>query len=67
VRSSAFTGLKPAVLTAVNGKYRLDGAGGGVLSRLNVPVWDTGGRGCIPRATLDLNLTGTPAAIWTKP
>ena len=61
------TGLKPAALTAVNGKYRLDGPRGSLPGRLNVPVWDTGGRGCIPRATLDLNLIGTPSAIWTKP
>jgi hypothetical protein len=34
-------GMKPAALTAVNGKYPLDGAGR-VPSRLDVPVWDSG-------------------------
>jgi hypothetical protein len=48
--------LKPAALTVVNGKNRLDGARGSAAKRLNVPVWDAGRRGCIPRATLDLNL-----------
>jgi hypothetical protein len=48
--------LKPAALTAVNGKYRLDVAGGNPPEALIAPVWDVDERGCIPRATLDLNL-----------